>query len=189
MLAGALKPEGVCGVFGITDIRMPVADTAAADADVLDTVIVPAGDRGVPQRLAHEVAQQRVGAQEAQADVGGFGEVTQQRRVGEVHSTWAPVHQGHHDLAVLQRHNPGVLGAADDIVVLRDALQRPQPEPFQAVPLGGCKVLPGLVGVAKVCGLLQHPEVWPRGIGKLDEHVGHVENLAQVQGDVDLVVL
>ena len=35
-----VSPEGVCGVFGITDIRMPVADTAAADADVLDTVIV-----------------------------------------------------------------------------------------------------------------------------------------------------
>ena len=136
----------------------------------------PAGDCGVPQRLAHEVAQQRVGAQEAQADVGGFGEVTQQRRVGEVHSTWAAVHQGHHDLrmyadqagawcrhsppgrmpravppgpprhspevrahlAILQRYDPRVLGAADDVVVLRDALQRPRSKPFQAVPLGGC---------------------------------------------------
>lgn len=63
VLAGALKPEGVCGVFGITDIRMPVADTAAADADVLDTVIVPAGDRGsrsaLPMRWPSSVLVRR----------------------------------------------------------------------------------------------------------------------------------
>ena len=40
-----------------------------------------------------------------------------------------------------------------------------------------CTVLPRLVGVAEVGGALQHPEVWPRGVGKLDEHVGHVEDL------------
>ena len=42
-----VSPEWVCGVFGITDIRMPVADTAAADADVLDTVIVLCRARNV----------------------------------------------------------------------------------------------------------------------------------------------
>lgn len=40
VLAGALKPEGVCGVFGVTDICVAMADTAAADADVFDAVIV-----------------------------------------------------------------------------------------------------------------------------------------------------
>lgn len=35
-----VSPEGVCGVFGVADVRMAVADTATADADVLDAVIV-----------------------------------------------------------------------------------------------------------------------------------------------------
>ena len=35
-----VSPEGVCGVFSVTDVRVPVADAAAADADVLDAVIV-----------------------------------------------------------------------------------------------------------------------------------------------------
>ena len=102
------SPEGVRGVLGVTDVRVAMADAAATDADVLDAIIIlhpravsatahphqpqpgqtapgahrsashPAGDGGVPQRLAHEVAQQRVCAQEAQTDVGSFGEVTQQ---------------------------------------------------------------------------------------------------------------
>lgn len=37
--------------------------------------------------------------------------------------------------------------------------------------------LPWLVGVSEVRGPLQHPEVRPRRVGELDEHVGHVEDL------------
>jgi hypothetical protein len=37
--------------------------------------------------------------------------------------------------------------------------------------------LPRLVGVAEVRGPLQHPEVRPRGVSKLDEYIGHMENL------------
>lgn len=39
----------------------------------------PAGDRGVAERLAHQVSQQCVGSQEAEPDVGGLGEVPQYR--------------------------------------------------------------------------------------------------------------
>lgn len=35
-----VSPEGVCGVFGVADVRVAVADTATTDADVLDAVIV-----------------------------------------------------------------------------------------------------------------------------------------------------
>ena len=41
-------------------------------------------------------------------------------------------------LAILQGHDPRILGAAHDVVVPRDALQCPRPKPLQAVPLGGC---------------------------------------------------
>lgn len=58
----------------------------------------PAGDGGVAQRLAHQVAQQRVGPQEAKPDVGGLGELPQHGRVGEIHRPGTAVHQGHHDL-------------------------------------------------------------------------------------------
>lgn len=52
------------------------------------------------------------------------------------------------------------------------------PKPHSSGTLTG-KELPGLVGVAEVRGALQHPEVRPRGVGELDEHVGHVEHLQQ----------
>lgn len=55
-------------------------------------------DRGVSQGFAHQVPQQRVGAQEAQANVGGLGELPQNRRVREVHSARTSIHQRHHDL-------------------------------------------------------------------------------------------
>lgn len=41
------------------------------------------------------------------------------------------------------------------------------------------KILPGLVGKAKVGGPLQHPEVRTRGIGKFDEDICHVEELKE----------
>lgn len=62
------------------------------------TVSYSSCDRGVSQGFAHQVTQQRVGAQEAQADVGGLGELPQNRRVGEVHGTRTSVHQRHHNL-------------------------------------------------------------------------------------------
>lgn len=37
--------------------------------------------------------------------------------------------------------------------------------------------LPRLVGFAKVDRSFKHPQVWPRGVGKLDENVGHMEKL------------
>lgn len=58
----------------------------------------PPCDRGVPQSFAHQVSQQSVRLQEAQSDVGGFGEIPQQRRVGEVHGSWAPVYQRDNNL-------------------------------------------------------------------------------------------
>lgn len=76
VLAGTLQPERIRGVLSVTDICVAMTDAAAADADVFDAVIIPAGDGGVPQRLAHKVAQERVGSQKPQADVGGLGEVS-----------------------------------------------------------------------------------------------------------------
>lgn len=58
----------------------------------------PPRDRRVPQSFAHQVPQQSVRLQEAQSDVGGFGEIPQERRVGEVHGSWAPVHQRDNNL-------------------------------------------------------------------------------------------
>lgn len=57
VLAGTLQPERIQWVLGVTDICVAMTDTAPTNADVFDAVIIPAGDCGVPQRLAHEVAQ------------------------------------------------------------------------------------------------------------------------------------
>lgn len=40
-----------------------------------------------------------------------------------------------------------------------------------------CKVLPWLVGLAKVDGSLQNPEVRTWRVGELHQHVGHMEEL------------
>lgn len=70
----------------------------------------PPCDRRVPQGFAHQVSQQSVGLQEAQADVGGLGEIPQQRRVGEVHGSWAPVHQRDNNLCEGGGKRPGWTG-------------------------------------------------------------------------------
>lgn len=40
VLAGTLQPERIRGVLSVTDIRVAMTNTAAADADVFDAVIV-----------------------------------------------------------------------------------------------------------------------------------------------------
>lgn len=44
------------------------------------------------------MTQQRVGPEKPQTDVGGLGELPQDRRVREVHGTWPPVYERHYDL-------------------------------------------------------------------------------------------
>lgn len=100
-----------------------MADAAPTHADVFDAVEIlegsnqenfnqklkkrlrrvvstphPARDRRIPLGLGDQVAQQRVGAKEVQADVGGLGEVLQHRRVGEPFGAGPAVDQGHHNL-------------------------------------------------------------------------------------------
>lgn len=53
VLAGTLQPERIRGVLSVTDICVAMTDAATANADVFDAVIIPAGDSGVPQCLAH----------------------------------------------------------------------------------------------------------------------------------------
>lgn len=64
----------------------------------LVTAAHPARDGRVPLGLGDELAQQGVGAEEAQADVGGLGEVLQHRRVGEAFGARPAVDQRHHNL-------------------------------------------------------------------------------------------
>lgn len=64
----------------------------------LVTAAHPARDGRIPLGLGDEVAQQGVGAKEAEADVGGLGEVLQHRRVGEAFGARPAVDQRHHNL-------------------------------------------------------------------------------------------
>lgn len=54
-------------------------------SDALELITVgaphPAGNGWVSQGFTHQVTEQGVGSQETQADVGGFGEVAENRRV------------------------------------------------------------------------------------------------------------
>lgn len=73
----ALTPTSV-GTFLVrptTHLCVPMTNTAATNADVFDTIVIPACDGGVSLGFGDKVAQQGVGAEEAHADVGGFCEV------------------------------------------------------------------------------------------------------------------
>lgn len=58
----------------------------------------PACDGGVSLGLGDQVAQQGVGAEKTQADVGGLRKVSQHWRVGEVFGPWTTVDQRNHNL-------------------------------------------------------------------------------------------
>ena len=68
--------------------------------EVVQYVPHPACDGGISLGLGDQVAQQGVGAEKAQANVGGLCEVLQHWRVGEVFGPWPTVDQRHHNLDI-----------------------------------------------------------------------------------------
>lgn len=81
------------------------------------------------------MAQQRVGAQEAQADVGGLGEVLQHRRVGEPLGARPAVDQRHHNL------NKHAFISREAGVYLREAQAQDGVAPLRS-PRGRCASIP-----------------------------------------------
>lgn len=80
MLALTLESVWVVLVTSATThLCVPMTNTASTDADVFDTVVIPACDGGVSLGLGDKVAQQGGGPQEAQADVGSLCKVSQHR--------------------------------------------------------------------------------------------------------------
>lgn len=80
MLALALATIRVVRVTAsTTHLRVPVTNTASANADVFDAVVIPACNGGVSLGLGDEVAEQGVGAEEVQADISSLCKVLQRR--------------------------------------------------------------------------------------------------------------
>lgn len=127
-----------------------MAHTPTSDADIFDAVVIPPGYGGVPQGLSHQVSKQGVGLQEAQSDVGGFGEIPQERGIGEVHGSRASIYQRNYNLSILQRYNAGILGGADGIVIFGDPFHILQTKLFYAISLGRGKILPRLIRNSKI---------------------------------------
>lgn len=101
-----------------THLCMPMTNAASTNADVFDTIIIPACDGGISLGLGDQVAQQGAGAEEAQADVGGLCEVSQHWRVGEVSGPWPTVNQRNHNLSILQRDNFRVFCGAELVIIM-----------------------------------------------------------------------
>lgn len=121
---------------------MAVTNAASPDTDVFDAVVIPACDSGVPLGLGDEVPQQSAGPEEVQADVGGFGEISQHWRIAEVLRARATVDQRHHNLSVLQWDSFRVLCGADLVVISNYASIRLFAKPLNALPFRMSKVLP-----------------------------------------------
>ena len=80
-------------------------------------------------------------------------------------------------LSIFQWHNTGILVGADNIVILRDLVQRFHAEHSVTVAGRLRKVLPRLVGLAVIGGTFQDPLSGAGRVGRLDDDVGHMVEL------------
>lgn len=138
----AFTPKQVFRVVGIAHLGVAVANAPPANADVLYAVIIPPGDRWIPLRFGDEVSKKGVGSEETQADVCCLGELPQRVRESKIFCTWTTIYQGHDNLTVFQRHNPGIFSSTKDIIVPGDSQVRLLPKLFQTVYFRMSKILP-----------------------------------------------
>lgn len=101
-------------------LRMTIADTPPTDADVLYAVIVPPRYGGVSLCFGDKMPKEGVGSEKPQTDVCCFSKLPQGVRESEIFCTWATIYQGYDHLAIFQRHDAGVLGDTEHLVISGD---------------------------------------------------------------------
>lgn len=116
----AFTPELFLRVVSGTLIRMAVANTPPADADVLYAVIVPPGNSGVSLCFGDKMPKEGIGSEKSQANVCCFSKLPQGVRESEIFCTWTTIYQGYNHLAIFQRHNAGILRDTEHLVIPGD---------------------------------------------------------------------
>ena len=82
-------------------------------------------------------------------------------------------------LSVTQGDNFRELGGTQNLVISRQPQVGGGVKEVPAVAGGVGEILPGFPSHAEVCRSFQNPDAGPRGVGHLDEHVGHMELLCK----------
>ena len=180
----------VLAVLFDASVRVPVAHAAPADLDVLDRVKITLEHFRVVVARAHEVAVMRVDFQKTDSDFRGAREFLQLVGGREGILARATIDERDDDFSALAGVDLRVLVRADDVtvggVLAVGAWDLVELRPALGAILG--EILPR-VPVFPVDGALEHPGLRPRTDGVLDDDVGDVEGLLEVEGERDLVVL
>lgn len=127
----------------IAVLGMAIANTPPTDADILYAVIIPPSNRWISLCFGDEVSKKGIGSQKTQADVCSLSELPQGVREGEIFCTWSTIYQGHHNLTIFQRYNPGIFSSTKYIVILGDSHICLLPKLFQTIYFRVSKILPG----------------------------------------------
>lgn len=124
-------------------LGMAIANTPPTDADIFYAVIIPPSNCWISLCFGDEVSKKGIGPQKTQADVRSHSELPQGVREGEIFCTWSTIYQGHHNLTIFQRYNPGIFSSTKYIVILGDSHIWLLPKLFQTIYFRVSKILPG----------------------------------------------
>lgn len=138
----AFTPKQFFRIVCIALFCMAIANTPPANADVLYAVIIPPSDGWISLCFGNEVSKKGVGSEKTQADVCSLCELPQGVRESKIFCTWPAIYQGHHNLTIFQRYNPGIFSSTKYIIILADSHICILPKLFQTIYFRVSKVLP-----------------------------------------------
>jgi len=138
----AFTPEQFFRIVCIALLGMAIANTSPTNADILYAVIIPPSDSWISLCFGDEVSKKGIGSEKTQTDVCSFGELPQGVRESKIFCTWSTIYQGHHNLTIFQRYNPGIFSSTKYIVILGDSHICLLPKLFQTIYFRVSKILP-----------------------------------------------
>ena len=102
VLAAAEQLVRILWVSDVARLGVSVAHAPSADGYVSDRVEEAAGQREIVARETGPLAEQSLGTQQPETDVGRFGPILQQGRVEEVVGRRTVVQQRHYNLQIFK---------------------------------------------------------------------------------------
>lgn len=126
----------------IAHVSVAIANTPPTNADILYAVIISPSDGRISLCFGDQVSEKSVGSEKTQTDVCCLGELPQGVRKSEIFCTWTTIYQGHHNLTIFQRHNPGIFSSTKDVIISGDSHICLPPKLFQTVYFRMSKILP-----------------------------------------------
>lgn len=129
-------------IICIALLGMAIANTPPTNADIFYAVIIPPSDGWISLCFGDEMSKKGIGSEKTQADICSLGELPQGVRESKIFCAWSTIYQGHHNLTIFQRDNPGIFSSTKYIVILGDSHICLLPKLFQTIYFRVSKILP-----------------------------------------------